>query len=229
MEEHLDVHFTDFQPYLMMIGQIEDVVLSDDPRSELPFTTYHVRVFQQRPSHSFVIDEVPFMGQHTGGGNESEDPLLKGDYVALAYFEGDPKRVVILGRYFNPLHESDVINTSATYPQVRHRRNGAEVLVDKNGNIKLDLAEGKSLVIRDSNQSTLLQITKNSGSYEIELGGNTGLKKLMTEDLIASLNALWTGVVPVPGDGGAAIKAAFVAALTNAFRDANSTTTTKAK
>lgn len=231
MEEHLDIHWSDFPSALDVIGKITAVWLPDNPKNPTGnITLYQVKGLLQRPKHAVLIsDYVPHAGMQGGGPIEKEVPLTVGQHVVVGFFEGDPNRPYIKDTYIPKQQNTNIQQTEDTYPQPTWLTNGVGLHVTKDGNAKIDLARGRSLLVRDHNGDTIIQIKDNNGTYEIDLGGNTGLKKLMTEDLITALRGIWSGVTPVPNDGGAAIKTAFTLALSDAFRDANSTSVTKAR
>lgn len=188
--EHLDVHYDDFPNVMEMIGEVRDVICKDDPRNLVgKFTVYGVDMYQQRPSTIYYMDNVPYIGQNAGIGNESEDPLLVGQLVIVKFLEGDPNRPCIVRPYFNKNHETAVAQTKEQHPRVKHVRNGVDLTIDKHGETILKLPEGKALTVVDRNGDQVLKVDEDG---DVELGDGT-LRRLVDERIVAAINGLsWT-------------------------------------
>lgn len=190
IEEHLDVHWSDYRPVFPMIGKVVNVLTYEDPKN-LPgkFTLYDVELYQQRPSTIHLADGVPYIGMNAGRAMESEDPLVLGQLVIVLFLEGDPNRPAIIGPYFDQEHITAVAQSAAEHPRVMHRRNGVDAVVSKDGELSVTLAPNQPMEIKDSAGNVLLEIVYSGGAYEVHLGGDSGLQKLMTEAMISAFNA----------------------------------------
>jgi len=193
IEEHLDTSWEDYPPVLPMVGKVVNVLCYDDPRNPTgKITLYDVEIYQQQPSTIHLIEAVPYCGQLAGGANESEDPLLVGQLVDVVYSEGNPNRPLILGPRFDREHNTSVAQTTAEHPRVKHRRNGVDLEIDKNGKLTLRLASNQSMDIYDGAGQVKIEITTDGKVRlfgTVELGGDlTGIQKLMTEAMITVFN-----------------------------------------
>lgn len=219
IDEHLDVHPDDYPIMMPMVGKVTAVFAKDHPENPSgEITLYQVDVYPQSPAMTVSLPFVPAKGQLTGGANEQEDPLLVGQAVIVAFLEGDPNRPYIDGRWFDG-GSTELAETNSEHPKVSWTRNGVGVFVAKNGTFDLYLAEDQSFILRDSDANVLFTIRKSGGIYEVDLGGNTGLKTLITEDLINLYNL---HVHPDPTSGSTGVP---TVQLTSAV----ATTVTKAK
>ena len=228
MDKHLDTHYADTPIAFDELGKIADVLCKDHTRNDTGnITLYDVTIYPQKPSLEVTLPAVQILGQMSGQ-DEGEDPLSVGDWVVVRFLGGDAERPYIAGRWQNQ-ETTAVAQTTAQHPRTRIIRRGVAWEVDKDGKASLQLKEDQSFKLLDSNGAVLLEVIDNGGGYEVHLGGNAGLLRLLTENTIGSLKGIWNGVTPVPNDGGAAIKAAFVLALDAAFTTANSTDITRAK
>lgn len=188
LDPHLDVHPNDFPIQLPVVGEVTAVLAKDsteNPSGEI--TLYQVDVFLGMPAMVVSLPFVPVLGQMSGGNNEQEDPLLVGQKVVVAFLEGDPNRPYIQGKWFDA-QNTNVAQATADHPKCNWKRNGLQVTIDSAGDAVLSLAEGKKLSIKDSGGNVLFEITKASGVYKVLLGGDSGLRKLVTSDLISSYN-----------------------------------------
>lgn len=190
IEEHLDVHWSDYPPVLPMIGKVVNVLTYEDPKN-LPqkFTLYDVELYQQRPSTIHLADGVPYIGMNAGKGMESEDPLVLGQLVIVLFLEGDPNRPAIIGPYFDKEHITAVAQSAAEHPRVKHKRNGVDAVISKDGELSVTLAPNQPMVIKDSGGSVLLKLHWTGAAYEVQLGGDSGLQRLMTEAMISVFNS----------------------------------------
>jgi len=85
------------------------------------------------------------------------------------------------------------------------------------------------LSFKDLNGAVLLEVVESGGSYEVHLGGNSGLDTLLRSQFVDTLRIAVGTHVPVPNDGGAALKTVLLNTLTNSVKTANPTSITKAK
>jgi hypothetical protein len=188
MEQHLDVHPDDFASMLPVIGKVVGVYPKDHAENPTgTLTLYQVEIYLHSPAFSCVIPFAPYLGQSAGKANASEDPLLVGQYVVVAFLEGDPNRPYIQGIWFD--QETNVAGLSADYPTVRHERNGTIATIDKGGNVEVRLASQKSFKLVDSNGVVIFQLVHSGGQYEVHLGGSVDLRPLITDALIAQYDA----------------------------------------
>lgn len=233
MNDHLDVHYDDMPRAFMQVGEITEVFCKDHPKNEGgSVTLYQVTLYQQWPSTVGVVsDAVPALGQMAGGAIEYECPYLKGQLVEVGFTAGDINRPIILGAFPRVSGDSKtaIAQTQAEHPRPKFNINGVSFVIDKDGDFKLDLAEGKSIVIKDSAGNVLFEIIKTGGSYEVHLGGDLGLKRLITEDIVGALASVFTSAAVFTGDGGSMLKKNVAAALNATFATATSTSIVKAK
>lgn len=232
MERHVDVHRRDYPPQLPVLGEVTAIYPKDHPQNPTgKITLYQVKGLLQEPAMPVTIgNNVPYAGQSAGFDHEKESPLVVGQRVIVLFLEGDPQRPVILDTfpYVGPKSTPVAAQTSAEAPQERAIANGVDVVIDKEGNASVQLADGKAFTVKDSNGGVLVKLVKSGGSYEVQLGGSSGLEKLLQAKFVDALNIAVNTAVIVPNDGGAALKAAILGGLTGSVRDANSTTVTKA-
>ena len=219
IEPHLDVHPFDFRRAHPIVGVVKNVVCKDDPRNEWgEMTLYDVAAFIQWPPTSVDLEMIPYLGQMAGGANCSEDPLLIGQRVEIGFMEGDENRPCI--RAIFPSNEPVFAQTIAEHPHVRHLRNGTLVDIDKTGNAAITLADGASFRVKDNTGAVIFELVKVGANYEVNLGGDTGLKKLMTDSMIGAFNAhTHSGVTTGPGASGppsTPISSAHATSLVNA-------------
>lgn len=228
MDAHLDTHFDYFPRAWPIIAQVKAVVVATDDRNPTQaYTLYDVAAYPGRPSTTVWFELVPALHQFAGGTSEQEDPYEVGQQVMLGFRDGDPNLPFIFGAF--PDLDTSVEMDASEQPRTRYVRRGVTLTVDKNGNAEVSLASTRSLKIKDNAGVTLLEIINPGGGYEVHLGGDSFVLRLLTENFVSALNALFAGVVIVPGDGGAAIKTALTTGLNAALTTANSTAITKAK
>lgn len=192
MDPHIDLHPHDFRPEPMEIGKITGVYATDHTQNptEAKLTLYQVTLYRQSiPVQTCVLPAmVPALGQMGGGANEREFPYEVGQLVVMAFLGGDINRPLIMGHYPD-LENTSLGQTTAQHPQNGFRANGVVGTIYKNGEVEIKLAADQALVVKDSDGAILMQIKKESGSYQIQLGGVSGLKRLMTEEMISVFNA----------------------------------------
>jgi len=215
-------------------AEIKAVVAKDDPRNITgTFTLYDITAYFQRPiSMKSDFPMVAALGQMAGKeGNETSDPYQVGQYVVVAFMDGDPNRPYIQGLW--PWHDSTVAPDTADLPQTTFLRNGTKITIDKNGATDILLAapggSTQPFKIKDSGGTVIMEIIDPGAGYEVHLGGIAGLKRLMMEDTVAALSNVFTAAAVLAGDGGAVLKGNVATALNAAFTNTNSTTLTKAK
>lgn len=228
MDAHLDTHYSYFHQAWPMLGKVGAVIPADDPSNITgAFTLYDVTVYGTRPTTTAELTMVPLLGQCAGGSREKEDPLPVGTHVLVGFREGDPNLPFIWDVF--PSVDTAIAQTVATAPHSKDTTRGYVEETDKDGNHTITLAAQKSIKVKDSAGVTLLEVIHTGATYEVHLGGDGGLKRLMTEDMVAALSSLFSAVIIVPGDGGAALKTALTTGLNGAFTTANSTVTAKGK
>lgn len=220
MDAHLDTHYSYFHQAGPMLGKIGAVIPSDDPRNITgAFTLYDVTVYGTRPTTTAELTMVPLLGQCAGGSREKEDPLPVGTYVMVGFREGDPNLPFIWDVF--PSVDTAIAQTVATAPHSKDTTRGYVEETDKDGNHTITLATQKSLKIKDSGGNTLLEVIYTGGAYEIHLGGDSGLQKLMTEAMITAYNTHTHGGVTV-GAGTSGVPTALLSS-------SHTTTVTKGK
>lgn len=206
---HLDFHLSDVvQNGFSFLGQIDDVIAKDDPRNVTGrVTLYKVIALLQDPCMSFVLPQaIPAKGQFGGMGMEFELPYKKGQTVILRALEGDPRRIFIDGAYLNmDLEDGDddtqVAQESADHPRVRLLINGVQITISKDGAMELQTPNEKSVTWKDADGRIYFKINWNGteGRYNIKLGDETGIQKLLNEAAAAIYNSHeHTVVIPAP-------------------------------
>jgi hypothetical protein len=188
MESHLDVHPFDYPIMTTIEGKVT-VVYAKDHEANIngAVTLYQVEGYVRNPRMTHVFDFVPVKGQLTGCGNEDEDPLLVGQLVLLSFIGGDPNLPYIDGKWFD-LRETEIAQEQADHPRIIRHRNGFRETIDKDGNRTLKLAEDRKITITDSSDNVLFEVIKSGGSYEVRLGGDSGIRSLIDDRLITAYN-----------------------------------------
>lgn len=225
---HLDTGPEDFEYQFPLEGEVSAVYTKDNAQNLTggKYTTYQIKAFFPNTYTAVLNSQMRYMGQGGNGANAQEDPLLVGQRVVIAFLGGHPDRPFIIGTLPDSLTDNAVSQTEAQHPRYKKITNGLDVEVDKDGKASVKLVSGQQVEIQDSNGNVLLVVKENG---TIQLGGTTGLDKLLQRDFVAALKGLFAATVIVPGDGGAAIKTALTAGLNNTLADANSTSQTEAK
>ena len=150
-----------------------------------PLTTYDVEIYPQTAGYTATVNlnRVPYRGQQAGGAIEQSNPLLVGQKVAVEFAEGDYNRPHIEGVWGD---KTTTLRTdSSTYPQPTWSINGVVILIDKDGNVSIQLPENKTLTIKDKDGN---RVTKVSEDGSVELGDGT-MKRLLNEAAVSILQA----------------------------------------
>jgi len=169
----------------------------------IPFTLYDVEVWPQAEGFSgaLAFAKLAYQGQQGGGAIEQNVPLIVGQKVSVDFWENDYNRPYIKSKWID---ESSALaadpSDADTHPKARWIINGAAPEVDKDGNIALSLADGRSLTIKDSAGAVLLEIKLVGGSYEVHLGGESGLRTLLQSSFVDVVRAALATFVPVPNE-----------------------------
>lgn len=215
MEQHLDYmsHPNDWPKVFPEVGTIKGVRAKDYSTNITggAFTTYDVTVHFQAGYGCQNIDlqHVPPAGQFAGGAIEVEFDYVVDQKVIVGFLGGDVNRPYIQCPYLDL--DAENARTTAQYPRIRILANGAEILVDKDGNISLVPKSGEELTLAG-------------------LVGDAALKKLIHEDFFGDLANAFTSAAVTANDGGATLKGAMATYLNlAATKTDNSTSITKAK
>ncbi len=228
MDKHLDIHYTDTPVAFDEVGKVAAVLCKDHPQNPTGnITLYDVTIYPQKPSLGVTLPAVQILGQMSGQ-DEGEDPLSVKDWVVVRFLGGDAERPYIAGRWQNQ-ETTAVAQTTAQHPRTRIIRRGVAWEVDKDGKSSLQLKEDQSFKLLDSNGAVLLEVIDSGGGYQVHLGGNAGLLRLLTENFVGALSSAFTAAAVTPNDGGATLKGNMATALNAALTTANSTDIARAK
>lgn len=199
MDDHLDVHYSDYPRIWPCIGQIKAVKAKDHANNTTgTFTLYDLTVHMQWPPTNHDYENVPAAGQMAGGAVELEITYAVDQYVLVGFVEGDPNRPYIQQPW--PYHNTAVSHAEGEGPRVRLTCNDTVVTIDNSGGVDIQLKASAQMRWLDSNGTVLARILE-GGS--IDLGGVSGLKQLMTEDMINIFNThTHTGVTAGMGATG---------------------------
>ena len=124
-----------------VLGEVRGVHHGTDRQ---PLTTYDVAIFPQTPGYTATItlNRIPYRGQQAGGAIEQSVPLLVGQKVAVEFAEGDYNRPHIEAVWGD---KTTALRTdSSTYPQPTWTINGVVILIDKEGNVSIQIPENKT-------------------------------------------------------------------------------------
>lgn len=175
-------------------GIVTGVFYPGDPNNPLSDSetsgviAYQVTVETRRPYGQGVLFPVPAADQFTGiEGYDQVDPIPVGTGVLVEFMEGDQERPLICRVLWG--YNSKLLKSLADQPHSEWDRRGAKHRVDKYGNVEIEISETRSLKIKDSAGNVLLQIIDPGSGYEIHLGGDGSLQKLMTEAMMSIFNA----------------------------------------
>ena len=228
MDKHLDTHYADTPIAFDELGKVAAVLCKDHPQNNTGnITLYDVTIYPQKPSLEVTLPAVQILGQMSGQ-DEGEDPLSVKDWVVVRFLGGDAERPYIAGRWQNQ-ETTAVAQTTAQHPRTRIIRRSNILTVDKNGDTEVQMAPDRSLKVKDSAGAVLLEVIDSGGGYQVHLGGNAGLLRLLTENFVGALSSAFTSAAVTPNDGGATLKANMATALNAALTTANSTDIARAK
>lgn len=181
---HLDQswEFGVFQPPVE--GTVTGVFYPGDPNNPTSDAensgtiVYQVTIETRRPYGQNVLFPVPAINHLTDvEGWDQVDPIPVGTGVFVEFTEGDRERPIISGVLWK--YNSKLLKPVADQPHSEWDRRGVKTRVDKDGNAEIELASSKSLKIKDSSGNVLLEIVHTGGGYEIHLGGDSGVEKLI--------------------------------------------------
>lgn len=228
IDPHLDIHYTDEPIAFDEIGKVVAILAKDHAQNPTgTITLYDVETYFQKPSLLITLPAVQILGQMSGG-DELEDPLSVGDFVVVRFLGGSVERPYVAGRWQS--QESTAVAQAQTdHPRTRIIRRQNILTVDKNGDAELQMAPSRSLKVKNSGGTILLEIVDPGTGYEVHVGGDTGLLRLLTENFVGALATIFTSSAVAPGDGGATLKTNMATALNAALTAANSTSTARAK
>lgn len=207
MDSHLDVHYSDFPRAFPCIGTIKAIKPKDHANNPTgTFTVYDLTVHLQWPPINHDYEDVPALGQMAAGGVELEITYVVDQTVVVLFLEGDPNRPAILCPF--PSHDTAVAHAAGEGPRIRVLANGAEILIDKDGNIVLGPKSGQFVYL--GGEST-----------------DVTMKRLLHEQFVSTLSGIFTGAAVAAGDGGATLKGNIASALNASVATANSTDNVK--
>jgi len=182
MERHIDTHPDDYPLQGSVVGKVTAVYPKDHLQNPVgTITLYQVQVHRQRPpATTALLSFVPAKGNLSGGVIEGEVPLVVGQWVVVAFLEGDPNRPYIDGKWFDQ-ETTTLAETTSQHPREIHKINGNIATVDKNGNVEWKIAANMTLTVADSAGNVLLQLVKPGATYEVRLGDTAGIYRLIDE------------------------------------------------
>jgi len=188
MENHLDVHPDDFPVMLPTVGDVTGVYPKDHPENPSgEITLYQVTLQIQFPATEYVLPFVPAAPNLSGGAIDGEDPFLVGQSVLVNFIEGDPNRPFIQSRWFDG-GATEIAQTLTEWPKWHKQINGVDFWVNKIGGVYAQLTGTQPLVVMDESSNVLLEVKYTGGAYEIHLGGDAGLAKLLDERAATAFN-----------------------------------------
>ena len=125
-----------------------------------PLTTYDVVIFPQTLCYTATVNlnRVPYRGQQAGGAIEQKQPFVGWAKGGGGVCRGRLQPTAHRGR--GETRQPHREPTAAPYPQPTWSVNGVVILIDKDGNVSIQLPENKTLTIKDKDGNRVTKVRK---------------------------------------------------------------------